>query len=453
MLFPEGYLRNMYKFILIITLFLICFWVIPCEQAAADDFMVIPHLAVKGEYNDNIFFAMTDEEEDFVTIISPMLTLRNRTERVNLSLSARYNENIYSKNSDLDTSDQYYNAGFNYQLTAMTAFEIHAGYDETSRLDRDIEIIDDETAATGLLMDASTRIRKKGSFSLNSTFSEKFAGSFSYSFYEDDFDDREDNDMRSHSVNAGFTRVLGFIDELTVGRFNCGYSKYRFFESERVIPSSHTFRLNMLSLEIPLRTDDYYFNNSTQDYYFATVGVSRNMGEVFSMVIDVGGRYTESKYETGRRIVPVNDLFSFFEENIKGKNKSTGSGLVANTALSYNGEVTNWSLNLSHDMKPASGRTGSSNRTSVAIDFSRRITYELSWNLSTGYYLNESDSGEYSSTGEDETTVRVRSGIKYNFNKNLSLEGSYNFVRVEDNEDHTDKQRNLFFVSVNFKWF
>ncbi len=448
MLFRSSYLRSIYKLIVIITLFFICFWVMSYEQAAADDFMVIPYLAVKGEYNDNIFFDTTDEEEDFVTIISPMLTLHNRTEMVNLSLSARYDENIYSNNSKLDTSDQYYKAGLNYQLTAMNAFAIHAGYDKTSRLDRDIEVIDDETAATGLLMDASTRIRKNCSFSLNSTFSEKSAGSFSCSFSEEDFDDREDNDMRSHSVNAGFTRVLGFIDELTVGRFNCGYSKYRFFESEIVTSNIYAYFFGL-----PVWADNYFFDNSTQNYYFATLGVSRNMGEIFSMVFDVGGRYTESEYETRKRVVPVNDLFSFFEENIKEKNRATGSGLVVQTALSYNGERTNWSLNFSHDMKPSSGSSGASDRTSLAVDFSKRITYELSWNLSTGYYINKADPGEYSSTGEDESTLRVRSGIKYNFNKNLSIEGSYNFVRVEDDEDHTDKQRNLFFVRVSFKWF
>ncbi len=448
MLFHSSYLRSIYKFILVITLFFICFWVISCEQAAADDFMVIPYIAVKGEYNDNIFFDTTDEEEDFVTIISPMLTLHNRTEVVKLSLSARYDENIYSNNSKLDASDQYYKAALNYQLTAMNAFAIHTGYDKTSRLDRDIEIIDDETAATGLLMDASTRIRKNCSFSLNSTFSEKFAGSFSYSFSEDDFDDREDNDMRSQSVSAGFTRVLDFIDELTVGRFNCGYSKSRFFESEIATSSIYAYLRGW-----PVWTDNYFFNNSTQNYYFATLGVSRNMGEIFSMVFDIGGRYTESEYETRTRIVPVDSSFSFLEYNITSESSTTGSGLVVHTALSYNGELTDWSLKFSHDMKPASGRSGAADRTSVAIDFNKRITYELSWNLSTGYYLNKSDPGEYSSTGEDESTLRVRTGIKYNFNKNLSIEGSYNFVRIEDDENHTDKQRNLFFVRVNFKYF
>ena len=54
----------------------------------ADDFKLIPSLAVREEYNDNIFGSVSDTVDDFITTISPGLELVERTERLDLGLSA-----------------------------------------------------------------------------------------------------------------------------------------------------------------------------------------------------------------------------------------------------------------------------------------------------------------------------------------------------------------------------
>ncbi|MCD6185054.1 MAG: outer membrane beta-barrel protein [Deltaproteobacteria bacterium] len=393
-------------------------------QIRADDFKFIPSIDIKGEYNDNIFFDDRNEEEDFITTVSPGLKLSNRTERLNLGLSARFDGISYSDNNKLNAIDQNYKANLNYQLTPETSVGADAGYKKDSRRDRDIEVIDEGTA-TGLILSDSTRIRSNGGFSLNSMLNETTSVYTSYSFTKDNFDDREDNDLRMHNLNLGLTHNLSFIDELTMGRLNFYYGSYDYLDGKNT-------RL--------IRT---VTDNSKIDYYSATIGVSRNISEIFSILADIGGNYTKSEYKTRYEYDPIN--FTQTENN-------SGSGMVARITTSYNGELTNSSLVFSHDVKASSGTSGATERTTLELNISRRFTYELSGRISTGYYLNKADAGDYSKSGTDETTWRIRPSIRYNFTNDLFMEASYNFTKNKDKEDHTNKTRNQFFIKISMDY-
>jgi len=393
-------------------------------KAAADDFKLIPSIGIKGEYNDNIFFDDGNEEEDFITTISPGLKLSNRTERLNAGLSARFDGISYFDNNDLNAIDQDYKGNLDYQLTPKTGVTADAGYKKDSRRDRDIEVIDEGTA-TGLIQGDETRIRYNGGFSFNSMLTETTAVNCSYSFAKDNFDNREDNDIRMHNLNLGLTHNLSFIDELTMGRLNFGYGRYDYLDGENIMP--------LLTI----------IDNSRIDYYSATIGVSRNISEIFSILADMGGSYTKSKYETRYK----NDQFYFTQ-----KENNSGTGMVARITTSYNGELTSGSLNFSHDVRASSGTSGATERTSIELNISRRFTYELSGRISTEYYLNKADDGDYSARGTDETTWRIRPSIRYNFTNDLFMEASYYFTKNKDREDHTDTTRNQFFIKISMDY-
>ena len=407
-------------------------------QIRADDFRLIPSIDIKGEYNDNIFFDDRNEEEDFITTVSPGLKLSNRTERLNLGLSARFDGISYSDNNKLNAIDQNYKANLNYQLTPETSVGADAGYKKDSRRDRDIEVIDEGTA-TGLILSDSTRIRSNGGFSFNSMLNETTAVNASYLFAKDDFDDREDNDLRMHNLNLGLTHNLSFIDELTMGRLNFGYGRYDYLDGENTMP--------ILTV----------IDNTRIDYYSATIGVSRKISEIFSILADIGGSYTKSKYETRYQYDHSNPYVKFLEQfsevnDFIQKENNSGTGMVARVTASYNGELTNSSLNFSHDVKASSGTSGATERTSLELNISRRFTYELSGRISTGYYLNKADAGDYSKSGTDETTWRIRPSIRYNFTNDLFMEASYNFTKNKDKEDHTNKTRNQFFIKISMDY-
>lgn len=423
-------------FILLLLLFILIF--LP-EWGVADDLKLISSAAVKEEYNDNIFFDDSNEEEDFVTTFSPGLRLTSRTERFSTRLSARFDGIIYSDNSKLNAIDQDYKADMDYQITDKTDVTADAGYKKDSRNDRDIEVVDGGSA-TGLVQEDSTRIRRTCGFSSNTMLNEITALSSSYSFTRDDFEDREENDIRMHIINMGFSRNLNFIDEITVGRLNLGYAKYDYLDSETIRPV-------LLYSFIPGR--QYYSDGTDIDSYSATIGVSRNISEAFSILADFGGRYTKSKYRT-RQLIKVGDIVWSDSGNIKDRN--SGSGFIAQITAAYTGELTDSSLNFYHDVRSSSGRSGATERTSMEFELSRRLTYELRGSLFVKYYLNKADDGEFSSKGIDEKTFSIRPAVRYDFTKALFVEAAYYFISVKDDEDNTDKKRNQFFIKVSMDY-
>jgi len=175
------------------------------------------------------------------------------------------------------------------------------------------------------------------------------------------------------------------------------------------------------------------------DNYDATIGIERAFSEKWNLLFDGGTRYTKSKFNiTESVLVPP-----FFVER---KETNSGWGLVGQLALTYKGEKDNGNLSLSHDISPASGYSGSTERTSFAFYMSRRFTYELYGTLSGGYYINKSKAGEFSSQEIDEDTMRISPGIRYEFDKDKAIDASYVYSKTLYNVSNTEARRNTFFV-------
>jgi len=241
----------------VLAIWLIALIVILPIGVLADEFRLVPSIAVREEYNDNIFFEDHGEIDDWITTISPGLTLMNRTERMDLNLSARGDGIIYSQNDDLNDFDQNYTGDLSYRMTSRMTVSGSAGYTVDSRSDRDIE-------TTGLVQSTDRRKSYTGGLGGNYVLSETSAASLSYAYEQNDFDDPESVDDKYHRSNLGFTRDLSAFFPRTVGQINFGYSYY---------DSSDT----------------------TVDTYSGTVGVSYEITEVFNFMVDLGARYSRSE--------------------------------------------------------------------------------------------------------------------------------------------------------------
>ena len=88
-------LKKVSLVILLLSLTVFC-----ANEIMADEFKLIPSIAVRGEYNDNIFYTADDTEDDFITTISAGLELIERTERVDLNLSALVSPFFYDDYND-----------------------------------------------------------------------------------------------------------------------------------------------------------------------------------------------------------------------------------------------------------------------------------------------------------------------------------------------------------------
>ncbi len=380
------------------------------DNAYADEFKLTPSLAVEEEYNDNILYSSTGAQQDFITTISPGLALTDRTERMNIFLSGKLDHRLYSSHSDLNTTDQYYEGTGKYAFTPRLNLSGKALYSLDSRPDRDLE-------TTGLSFTSVKRKRQNYTFSGDYLLSEKTMTTFSYDYLNDTYDSLSYTDLDANTFNLGFIRDMSCFLESTKGRMNMGYAKY-----------------NTPGMRV--------------DNYEATIGIDRALNEKWNFLLDGGARYTisETRFTELEIVQPFPPFPLFRAVPVEKTERSRGWGTVGQLALTYKGERDNGTISASIDVLPASGYSGTTERTSFTFYVSRRFTYELYGTLSGGYYINKSSAGEFSTQKTDENTMRIGPGVRYEFDKDKAIEASYIYNRTQYKVRNTEAQRNIFFV-------
>ena len=85
------------------------------------------------------------------------------------------------------------------------------------------------------------------------------------------------------------------------------------------------------------------------------------------------------------------------------------------------------------------------------LDLVHRWTDELSGGLSIGCHLNKSEKGQFSAAAIDQTTLNISPRIRYEFSKDIALEGSYRYAFVKDKTADTGTKRNLVMIYVTIR--
>lgn len=370
--------------------------VLSAVNSTADEFKVIPSVALKGEYNDNIFFTAKDEKDDYIGTISPGLEIIERTERLDLNLTGALDVIEYADNDELSAVDYDYKARLGYGLTPRLNVKTHALYAKSTQPDRDV-------VETGLVQDTQRRLRQLYGGGLEYTLTEKAAAALSYFYQDDDWDsdDPNDEDLTINSADMLYTYNISRWFESTIGRLNFGYANFDYETTET-------------------------------DYYFGTLGFLHHFSEIYSIQADAGTRYTDSEFDNDQD-----------DQNWGGR---------GSLGLIYNGEFTKVDLTASRDIMAASGRTGTVERTEFVFDARHRVLEKLWAGLSAGYYLNKSDADEFSSQEIDEATIRIRPNIFWEITQYLTLKTSYKYTYVDDDDDDKTRTRNLVFVELTFAY-
>jgi len=365
---------------------------LPGPHAWGHEFRFTPSLGAKDEYNSNVFFTTRDRTDSFIVTVSPALVVSDRTERLDARLDAGADRLFYSTDRGLDEWDQRYRGALGYRISDKFRLSGDASWRREGRPDRDIE-------ATGLLV-GSRSDRLVGSGVVDFALGEKTQGGLSYGYNRIDYKNQANVDSEEHTVGLGFTHDLGQYFYNTKARANLGYSRSKFTGAD--------------------------VENTT-----ATVGFSRAIHELWSVLADVGARYTRSELD-----VPT----------------SNDTGWIAKVALAYTGERGNGNLSFYRDVTVAAGRGGAAERTAVALDLAHRGSYELTGLFSTGYYVNKSEAGQFSNQAIDERTVRVRPGLRYAATKNIDVEAAYQYTRILYRQADTSAVQNMAYLRVALRF-
>ena len=358
-------------------------------SAGADELRIVPSLSAKGEYNSNLFFSDGQRVDTYVGTVTPGLEVTSRTERTDAGLSAQVPVRWYTADVDLDKVDQLYQGRLAHRFSPALRVSGTAGYRAQSSPDRFIE-------ESGLAV-FNRSFRYNGSAAAEYAVSEKTAASASYTYEKYDFRNSTTSDSETHGGTVLVVHDLGQRFPGTKGRAVLGVSRSA-------------------------------FDTSKVTNYSAAVGVERAVHELWSVVADVGARYTRSEFDTLELVPVAPPLFAL----VIVRRTEGDLGWTVNVSAVYKGETTGGSLTLYRDVAAAPGLGSAVQRSAAVLEARQRTTWELTPFLSAGYYLNRADAGQFSTRSIDERTVRVRPGLRYDATKNFLIEAAYQYTRLEN---------------------
>lgn len=380
-------------------------------EASADEFKLTPSIAVRQEYNDNIFFDTSRERDSYVTRVIPGLELIERTERLDLRLAGAVTPYYYWDEDDLNSVDQEYSGKASYALTPRLSAGAEAAVRVDHQPDRDIR-------TTGVAYTDNRRIQQRYGGNLSYRLTELTSADVGYRYSREDWRDAEEEGLEeydSHSVNLGLSRDLGAARGVTVGLVNVGYARYSYDTSET-------------------------------DYWFGTVGVKHRLTEVFTVTVDGGARYSRSEFDVQRlAIVPPGFLTIVTEEE-----NDSGWGAVGHAGLGYAGEKTHASIDGSHDVVPLSGSSGVVQRSALTVNVGHLLTEKLRLGIFAGGFRNRSDENEFSGQKIDEVSFTVNPSLRWEVYRDVTLEAGYSFTCVDYRDDETAASQNLAYIQIAY---
>jgi predicted porin len=380
--------------------------------ALGDETKLTPSIEAKQAYNDNVFFDSRREykQEDFISTLTPGLELTNKSERMDARLKASLPLVYYADLKELNSVDHNYSGSLSYRLTQRLSASLNGGFIRDSQPDRDID-------ETGLVLGDTRRDRSNAGVSVGYMLNEITSASLSYAYENQRYEDPGYTDIESHSGFFSITRDLERLIPRTVGRLSLGA----------------TF---------------YDFSNSTVSNYSAMMGASHRITELFSISADLGIRYTCSEFEV-TELVPV--LPPYIYQIKKTEREEEDTGLVGRASVNYQDEYNRAALTFYRDIATSTGRSGTTERTSLVVDIGRRFLYELWGHISAGWYLNDSKNKDYSLSEINEETWRVSPYARYNFTRDLGIEVSYTYTKVDYRTSDASAERSLVFLRLVYQ--
>jgi len=345
----------------------------------AGQLIVTPSLALRQEYNDNIYSVASGRRGDFLTTVSPALALSEGSEVATGSLAGGVNELLYLRNSGNDGLGYFVRGSGRYTLTPRLDLSTDLGGTRDSSA---------SSIASNSQVTSSRTLHQDYRVGERYQASELLSSSLSLGFGRDDYD---------NPVYLGTRHYLGSVEaDYDLGR-----------------------RFPGLTLVQVLSASRDATNLSRVDNLGATIGVTKNLSELWHFSLNAGGRYTHSRFQ-----VAGSPLWASHDQG----------GAVGNLSLGYADARYSASVTVSHDLSSASGRSGAMQRTGGSLSLGDRFTGRLIGSLGAGYTWNRSGQDQLGSGAIDERYRNLAGSLRYEFfdaPSDLALELSYTYNNTD----------------------
>ncbi|HET6513555.1 MAG TPA: hypothetical protein VFG09_00175 [Thermodesulfovibrionales bacterium] len=382
-----------------------------------DDFSIVPSITVKEEYNTNILLAASDMKDDFITTISPGLEIVDHTGRFDGDLLVRFDRLEYAENQGLSATNKTYSGRLRYLVTPLLGISAEASY---VRLPNPALV----TGSTGIVTTKSPWDRITSSLSADYRLTEKAAAQLSYSYARDHFENATSSNDTSHNLNAGLEYDLSEYFPSVKGRLNAGYGHY-------------------------------FSSTSRTDNIAGTVGFSRQIDELWSVSADIGPIYVRSTVLVGQLVPDFLDIdgleIPVGYHVVTEQRTNSGWGWWGKASLNYGGEYVNGALAYTRSLSTSTGYNGAAESNAVTLSAQYRLASELSALFSSSYYTLKSDPSRFSSQVINQKTLVVSPSLRYEFSKDMAMELSYEYTKVDYPASNTSANRQVISLRLLFQ--
>lgn len=406
-----------------ITLF---FLSVPLTTVARD-VTVAPSIDIKCEYDDNVTFTRTNEEDDFLTRINPALTLNYATELLKLQSGIDIDFLRYADETDLNTEHQRYNLNGSYQLRERYTISGNSSYVKDTLLETYLEqtgIVDEPP------IERDDREYYNAGMGLSYQVSEQSSMTINYNHAETDYEWEEHEDSDSDSITFSFNHH--FNNQLDVFTVQPYY----------VRQDSEITKLNNYGLSL---------------------GLLHPFSETLSLSAFMGARYTRIDYTIEPRFegffwgVPIYHAYNpdtgtweLSTEPTEVHEKDDKWGAVADINLEKSGETLSAAIGYSRDIDFSSyGELIERDR--IHCSANRKLTKRLNVSFSGTLHFTKSE-GDYGD--RDSRHFALRPSLRYRITENHSLSLNYSYSNYYDKNraDNRDKDRNRIWIGLHFKF-
>ena len=188
------------RVIILFTLGIFCFIL---SSPVWAEFRFTPSISLREEYDDNIFLTADDEEDDFITTITPAISLGYDTERLKLSLDYSFIAYFYMHNSS--ENEISHNAQFDSTLTVLRDFLFLKVTDAYSRvtIDQRRQVVQDNRFVNTSDSNRLT-VNPYLEYPLSGTLKFKTGYTYENIWYKEE----EGDDEEIHLATAGFIKEI-----------------------------------------------------------------------------------------------------------------------------------------------------------------------------------------------------------------------------------------------------
>lgn len=387
------------------------------------------NLSLTEEYNDNIYLDNENEEEDFITIITPGIQTSLNWQRTGLTAAYDLGYSIYNDHSENDSFRHHGNLGWWWNVFQNTRFSLSDTYIKSE----DISDMPDSESETG---------RREGFYS-NSTqmnlvhrFGENRSVSTGYVYEIFNYDDDQSEDHKSHVASMDttyfFSPHIG-LDTHVV------YTKGLYEESQDYDEWVASLRL-MRNISRRLQLNGSYTHTimtregvgSENDYqiYNPSVGFSYILGEEGTIGLNIG----------------------YFFQDIDSQENESGLTVDGNVGQSWRFKQGTFRLSGSSGYENSQLNSENLGFT-VFYGAESRLDYQLSRSVSSSIQASYRHNDYVNSSIDDSDRVdkSIISGCTLNWQITRWLSSSldYNFRNLNSNMDENDYTENRVIIRIN----